>query len=178
MQQLTQRERITPAMIFERAPAARPARRDALTPVLAPLGLAFLLVGGADIALTWYPLRIGSVEWELGTIMQTLNGLPVFALGLVLLAAWAMARARRWTLVALAGGMILAALAIMAMAGLLALSVPVALHAVQDPGVLSGLKKAAAKAAVQIVAFTILFLWVAVRTLRRAATSTDSLEAA
>ncbi len=178
MQQQRQRERISPAVMLERAPIVRPVRRESLTPLLGPLGIAFLLVGGADLVLTWYPLRIGSVDWELGTIMQTLNGLPVFALGLVLLAAWSVARARHWAIVSVSVAMILCAIAIAAMALLLALSVPAALHAMPDPAVLLGLKKAAAKAAVQVVAFPTMFLWVAVRALRKLAFSADSPEAA
>ncbi len=178
MQQPKQRDRFSPAIMLERAPVVRAVRRDLVTTLLGPLGLAFLLVGGADLALTWYPTRFGSLDWELGTIMQTLNGLPVYALGLVLLAAWGVARGRRWAVVGVSVGLILSALAIVAMALLLALSVPVALHAVRDPAVLLGLKKAAVKAAVQAVAFPTMFLWVAARTLKRAAPSVDSPEVA
>ncbi len=177
MEQPKERARLSPALMLERVPIVRQARRDVLVPLLGPLGIAFLLVGGADLALTWYPLRIGSVEWELGTIMQTLNGLPVFSLGLVFLAAWAGARGRRWAVASVAVGLILTALAILAMAGLLALSIPAALHAVQDQAVLLGLKKAALKAAVQVVAYPTMLLWVAVRALRRTTNSTGAPEA-
>lgn len=168
------RNPISSPVFYERPPVPRPVRRELLLPLLAPVGVAFLLVGGADIALTWYPLRIGSVEWELGTVMQTLNGLPVFALGLALLSARAAAGSRRWPAVSVSVAMILVAIAIVAMAGLLALSVPVALHAVQDPAVVQGLKKAALKAAVQVVAFPTMFLWLAVGTLRRAAGASEA----
>ncbi len=172
--QQTVRNPISSPVFYQRHPAPRHGRRELLLPLLAPVGVAFLLVGGADIALTWYPLRIGAVDWELGTIMQTLNGLPVFALGLALLSARAAAGARRWPAVSVSIAMILVAIAIVAMAGLLALSVPVALNAVQDPAVLQGLKKAVLKAAVQVVAYPTMFVWLAVRTLRRAADSTEA----
>ncbi len=168
---------IPPALLLERAPVARPLRRDAVMAILAPLGIAFALVGFADLALTWYPLRIGSPEWEMGTIMQTLNGLPVPALGLVLLAARAMA-GRRAAAVTIAVVLVLCALAIAGMGALLALSVPIALKAVQVPAIHTGLMKAVAKAAVQLVAFGSLFLWVAARALRKPASTSAERESA
>ncbi len=159
---------LSPAVMLDRVPVARPSRRESLAWALGPLSIAFVLVGGADIALTWYPLRIGNPQWELGTIMQTLNGLPVLSLGLVLLAVWVAASGRRWALLSVAVAMILTAVAVVAMGALLSLSVPLALHAVQDPAILQGLKKATAKAAVQVATFASVFLWLGVRGIRKA----------
>lgn len=64
--------------------------------VLGWIGLAFLMVGGADFALTWFPPQFGNPEWEFGTVTQSFNGLPILLLGLGLLTVAAESTGRRW----------------------------------------------------------------------------------
>ena len=70
----------------------------ALSGLLLPVGLAFLVAGGADLVLTWFPAAFGTAEWEFGTITQTLNGLPVPTLGLALVGVWGAVTSRRWVM--------------------------------------------------------------------------------
>ena len=64
--------------------------------VLGWIGLAFLIVGGADFALTWFPPQFGNPEWEFGTVTQSFNGLPILLLGLAFLTAAASQAGRGW----------------------------------------------------------------------------------
>ena len=45
------------------------------------VGVAFIVVGGVDFALTWYPMNFGNREWEFGTVTASFNGLPILLLG-------------------------------------------------------------------------------------------------
>ena len=45
------------------------------------IGLTFLLVGGADFPLTWYPTSLGNREREVGTVTVSSNGLPIVVWG-------------------------------------------------------------------------------------------------
>lgn len=60
------------------------ARRAARVAVV--VGSAIALVGLIDVAMAWWPLQFGELEWELGTISRTFDGLPLatFGLGAVL----------------------------------------------------------------------------------------------
>lgn len=122
----------------------------------------FVVVGGADLALTLMPLGFGNPEWEFGTVTSLLDGLPVPTLGLVGVVAAALARGSRG--IARMGAALLGALAvsIVAAAVLYATTVPIALRAVTDPVIRTGLSKAVAKTAVQCVAYPIGLGWLAV----------------
>ncbi len=136
-----------------------------------PVGLAFLLAGGADLVLTWLPVAFGSAEWEFGTITQTLNGLPVPTLGLLLVGLWGAATARRW--VVLSAGIIWAVLAlwVLGMGGLYGLTIPVALKSTSSSLILLGLKKSIARSLVQVVAYAGAYFWLAFGFMKRASTS-------
>ena len=49
------------------------------------IGFAFVVMGGTDITLAWYPAPFGNPEWEFGAISATLNGLALPTLGFYLL---------------------------------------------------------------------------------------------
>lgn len=122
-------------------------------------GLAFLLIGGSDFALTWYPFDFGNREWEFGTVTASLNGLPVPTMGLALLLVGALLLERRWwsVLVALAAfGM---ALWVLAGAVLWGTTVPLAVQSV-PPDVAVGLKKAVLKGALQAVLYPGILLFI------------------
>jgi len=138
-----------------------------------PLGwaaIAFLIVGGSDFALTWYPAMFGNREWEFGTVTATFNGLPIVVLGITLLLAASVQTRRRWWsgLVAVAAFVML--VWVLAAAVLWATNVPLALQAV--PGNLAqGLKKAMVKTTIQAVVYPVLLaylFWKAQRAMRGA----------
>ncbi|HEX5829438.1 MAG TPA: hypothetical protein VFY16_00565 [Gemmatimonadaceae bacterium] len=134
--------------------------------LLGAVGVAFTVVGFTDVALAWYPMAVGNPEWEFGTVSATLNGMPVPALGLTLMAASALQAGRRWQ--ALLAGVVAVVLALVltGCALLFALNIPAALNAVQQPFIRVGLLKGMAKAGVASAAYVIYFAWLAWRTLR------------
>src|SRR5688500_692179 len=120
-------------------------------------GLALTVVGLADFGLTWFPLNLGSAEWEFGTIAASFSGLPLVTMGFAALLGSAIARGVRWQLT----GMGLAALALGLLVGaalvLFALVVPVALGAVEGPGRI-GVMKAIIRTTSLGFVFCILYL--------------------
>lgn len=132
------------------------------------LGAGLALVGGLDLLLTWIPLNFGDVEWEFGTVTATFNGLPVLALGLGLSLGSAVARDRRRTTLLFSVLFVLLAVLVLGAAIIYATTVPMALGAVGDGGIRTGLMKAVVKAAGQSVIYPTLFLIVGVIGIRTA----------
>jgi hypothetical protein len=131
------------------------------------VGALFVIVGGIDLGLTWWPLGFGNPEWEFGTVTSMLDGLPVPTLGLVALALAAQPRGSRIPARAVSVVMLILALWVVAAAILYATTLPIALRAVTDPVIRSGLNKAVTKTAVQCVAYPIGLVWLAVAAWRR-----------
>ena len=101
----------------------------------------------------WFPVSFGTREWEFAAVTQSFNGLPILLLGLGLLVVASEQLERRWWgLVAtgVAGGLLLW---ILAGAALWASNVSLALSAVPEE-VVTGVRKAVAKTAVQSVVYT------------------------
>lgn len=138
------------------------------------LGVVFTAVGGIDLLLTWYPLHFGNPEWEFGTVSATLDGLPVLSMGLVMLLGTGAALGRRWLMLATIGVLAALALAILAAAMLYATNVPIALKAVTEPAIRTGLKKAIAKASAQSVLYPLAYVWIAWKAWRHLAARTQS----
>jgi hypothetical protein len=134
------------------------------------IGLVFTLVGGADLLLTWYPMAWGSPEWEFGTVTAALDGLPVPTLGLALLLGVGAARGQRWLMRTIAVAFALFAILIILAAIMYATNVPIALQAVQEPLIRTGLKKAITKSTIQSVVYPAAFLWIAFKAWRHAGT--------
>jgi hypothetical protein len=70
---------------------AGPSRRFRLRDARATAAIVVLVVGGAftvvglvDLALLWYPVRLGNAPWEFGTLSATFDNLPMTALGVAL----------------------------------------------------------------------------------------------
>jgi hypothetical protein len=122
------------------------------------VGVAFALVGGVDLLVAWIPQNFGSPEWEFGTVSQTLDGMPVFALGLGIMLSVAVLDDRRLVIRSLAALFLALGAAIVAMAILYATVMPLALQAVPDPVIKQGLIKAAVKAGTQAVVYTTVFV--------------------
>lgn len=119
------------------------------------VGLTFLVVGGADFALTWYPTDFGNREWQFGTVTASFNGLPLLVLGLGLLLASSILTRRRW----LAGVATVGAFGLLlwVLAGVVLWlgTIPLALEGTPVQ-VLTGMKKAIAKTAVQSTIYPVI----------------------
>jgi hypothetical protein len=117
-------------------------------------GWLFVLVGGIDTALVWYPTAFGRPEWEFGSITAALNGLPLPVLGLTLVLGAALRFDQRMLSRSLAGLCLLLALVIMTAGVLYATNVPLALRAVGTAGEAHlGLMKSITKTAVQLICY-------------------------
>src|SRR5688500_7396536 len=57
-------------------------------------GGVITLVAAGDLALAWYPFRVGVPEWEFGTIAASFAGLPLLTMGLAALLGSMLARGR------------------------------------------------------------------------------------
>lgn len=126
------------------------------------IGLTFLVVGGMDFALTWFPTDFGNPEWEFGTVTQSFNGLPIVVLGLGLLLASSIHTGRTWLSWVAAVGASGLLLWVLAGAVIWSMTVSIALRGTPD-AVLAGVQKAIARTAVQSVAYLILLGFLAWR---------------
>jgi len=139
--------------------AKAPARTHSIdTSVWMWVGLAFLIVGGADLLLTWLPAQFGNREWEFGTVTSTLNGLPVPMLGMAAM-LWAASEGRRRWLAALS--LVAALVMLLGILGGLVLwgtGIPLALGAVPAQAAV-GLKKALVKTGVQGIVYPLLLVY-------------------
>jgi hypothetical protein len=83
-----------------------------------------MIVGLVDLALLWYPLRLGNVAWEFGTLSSTFDRLPMTALGVALVTVGLIVHPRlggMWVRAA-AVFYVVAAVVFVALAGLYGLS--------------------------------------------------------
>jgi hypothetical protein len=136
--------------------------------VLSLAGLAFLLVGTADLVILWYPLHFGNATWEFGTIVPTLNGLPGPTIGLSLMAAAAVAKGQAGRAKLFAAVFLLIALVVVSLGLVFATVAPVALGALPAGSLeLFGLKRATVKAVVQILVYPTVFAWMGIVIWRR-----------
>ncbi len=117
---------------------------------LGVIGLAFLLVGGSDFALTWYPFDFGNREWEFGTVTQSFNGLPVPILGVGLMLVASTYNDRRWM-----SGLSFA-VALLLLLWMLAAIVLWATLQGTPVEVLTGMKKALARTTMQSLVYPVL----------------------
>ena len=131
------------------------------------VGFAFVLIGGVDMLLAWYPAAFGSPEWEFGTVASTLNGLPLPTLGLMLIMASGVAQGRVWMARGASVTMIGLVVILVAIGILFITVVPLALQAVSNPLARTGILKAIAKSSVLLVLYPALFSWVALLGFRR-----------
>ncbi len=135
--------------------------------VLRTIGFVLLVVGVLDLALAWFPMRFGTPEWEFGTISATLNNMPVPAMGLALLLAYAAAERNVGVLVAVAVWGVVMTVFLSVAAVFYGLDVPLALRAVQDPVALRGLKTGMIKAVISLIGYGGFHVWATVFAIRR-----------
>jgi hypothetical protein len=137
----------------------RPMPVEVAWSALRILGVVFIVAGGIDLALLWYPARFGLAEFEFATISSFVAGLPVLTTGLVVLAVVAVGTGNRGLqlVIGLAAAGILALLAVLVV--LFALTVPVALAArITDPAIRIGVRKSIVKTTVQFMAYGLGYL--------------------
>ena len=120
--------------------------------VLGWIGLVFLVVGGTDFLLLWWPPNFGAPEWEFGTVTQSLNGLPILLLGLGLTIVAAEEVDRGWW--GLVGLAVAVGLLLWVLVGAVLWSLNVSLALETAPGAMATtVTKAVAKTAIQFVVY-------------------------
>ena len=129
-------------------------------------GLLLAAMGLGDFAIAWYPLNLGSPEWEFGTIAASFAGLPLVTMGFAGLLGSALARGRKGMVVGLGWGLGLFGVMVITALLLFLLDVPIALRAAPNETVLLGLKKAIAKTTMLGVGFSVGYLVAAVGAVR------------
>ena len=128
------------------APRARALNPDvqAAWRWIAWFSLLLALAGLGDWAIALTPARLGSPEWEFGTITATFSGLPLVTMGFAGLLGAALARGIRWQIITIASLILFFALVIIGALIIFLLDVPLALGSVQGVAHL-GILKATAK---------------------------------
>ena len=139
------------------------SKASALWQVLGVVGWAFLLVGAADLVLTFAPPRFGNPEWEFGTISAALNGMPVPFLGLGLVTARAIAVGSAISLRIIAIGCMMLGVALLALGAVYGLTLPLAAKGFEVPTLEIGLKRAMSKSLVQLLVYSVVSFWLGVR---------------
>ncbi len=134
--------------------------------LLGGLGLVFVLVGGFDLLLAWYPPNFGNAEWKFGTVTATLNSFPILMLGLILLLVSGLARGRTWLVRTMLAVVVLVIVLVLVCAALYLPQVGEALGSVTDPTTRMGIRRAISKTSVQLVAYPLLLAWIAVVSLK------------
>jgi hypothetical protein len=145
----------------------RAAGAEVLVPVLFAFGLVITFVSVVDLGLAWIPIRIGSGEWEFGTVSTTFNAMPLTAMGLVFLAMGALLAQSTFVLRIMSGVFLLVVLFLLGASVLYVLNVPVALGAV-PPEASSLLKRAILRTSAFAGLYTVLFGWLCWFTWRQA----------
>jgi hypothetical protein len=100
-----------------------------------PLGLFGVLLtvaGLADVLLYWYPLGVGSPEWEFGTAAASISALPLTVIGLAVASAAAVGSGWKTGTTAMGALLLVLALLVGAAYVLFMMNVPFALAASQE----------------------------------------------
>lgn len=133
-------------------------------------GLVLALAGVGDWMLAWVPPRFGNPEWEFGTTVASISGLPLVAMGLAGILGSSVARGVRWQVISASAFVLVFAAIILAALVLFALDIPFALAAVSGPAKV-GILKAIAKTLGLGVLFAVAFVVAGVGSLRRVSRS-------
>ena len=134
---------------------------EALWALFGWVGLLFVVVAGADIALTWVPANFGNREWEFGTITASYNAMLSVTFGMAMMLGWLAGRESPASLKVLGAALALFGLVCLSWTVLYWRTVPLALSAVAEGPVRTGLLKAVVKTAFQGVAYPVALLLLA-----------------
>jgi hypothetical protein len=105
------------------APAPSPSTSGPEWRIVFSAALALSVIGGSDVALLWYPLKFGNIDWEFATITAFFDGLPLATIGLSGMVAGATALRRRGVSRALAVFSVLMVMLLLALVGVYVLAV-------------------------------------------------------
>lgn len=148
------------------APVTTVEKGSVVWGVAQALALGLILVGGADLALLWYPAQFGSPEFEFATIGRFASGMPVVTMGIGLLALVGVAGERRFAAWA---SFLLAALFAAVLTVLLIVfitDIPIALRVNAEPAIRTGIKKVIVKALFELGVYWVLTGYIAMRMFR------------
>ncbi len=120
-------------------------------------GLLLVVIGGSDIASQWYPPSFQSPEWEFGTAAVTIASLPLLTIGMTILLASFLARAKREGVIAMGVAFLCLFLVVGAVMVLFALDVPLALRSPAGPA-LTAIKKAIVRTGIMGGSYEIAYL--------------------
>jgi hypothetical protein len=135
--------------------------------VLNAIGWVFVLVGVTDLGLIWHPFALANPDFLFGSVTSAMNGLPVLALGLAFVTAYA-AGFRLVQRLRLLGGLFLLVGVLILLAGFVFYRVaPIVLDSV-DGLTLTGVKKSVFKTTVQLVTYAIACGVIGVKAIRLA----------
>jgi hypothetical protein len=130
-------------------------------------GLLLAIVGFGDLGLLWFPFRLGSAEWEFGTIAASLAGLPLPTMGLAFLLAAGLGLGQRGLIRATAWSLLALAFLILAGYVVFLTNVPLALKGAPEAVALS-VKRAVVKTTLLGLGFPAAYILLAIGTLRHA----------
>jgi hypothetical protein len=130
-------------------------------------GLLLAIVGFGDLALLWFPFRLGNPEWEFGTIAATLAGLPLPTMGMAFLLAAGLGLGRRWLIRATSWSLLVLALLILAAYVVFLTNVPMALKGTPE-AIALGVKRAVVKTTLLGLGFPAAYMLLAIGTLKHA----------
>lgn len=147
-------------MADHRAPPHAVAPRRLWT-LAGGIGFLFVAMAGTDNLLTWFPTDFGNREWLFGTVSASFNGFLSITFGLALIQLWLTASERVGALRALGAVYVVLALVMVGVAALYWSTVSIALAAVGDGPVQTGLMKAIIKTSVQSIGYPLAFLLLA-----------------
>ena len=120
-------------------------------------GLLLVVIGGSDVVSQWYPPAFHSAEWEFGTAAVTIASLPLLTIGMTILLASFLARAKREGVMVMGVAFLCLFLVVGAALVLFALDVPLALRSPPGPP-LTAIKKAIVRTVIMGASYEIAYL--------------------
>jgi hypothetical protein len=148
-------------LAHERAAEGRFRLRDSdatSASLLVAIGSAFAVVGLADLALLWTPLRFGNPAWEFATLSQTFTNVPMAGLGLLLMAYGLVRHPHSSALsVRVAAVVFLLVAAILAALGMLYVTVAPEVLRQAAPETADAVGRTIIKNAVEVIAYPLVF---------------------
>jgi len=131
-------------------------------PVAAGVGrwvaVVLLLVSLLDLGVLWWPVRLGDMNWEFGTVSATVDALPLPTLALFGLLIIAILRGQSgWGIPV---GVVFGALVLLltAMLAVHALNLPLLARAVEEPLAREAVQRAALKTIATLLAYLVLYV--------------------
>jgi hypothetical protein len=117
-----------------------------------------LLVSLLDLGMLWWPVRLGDMNWEFGTVSATVDALPLPTLALFGLLVIAILRGQSGWGIPLAVVLGATVLLLAAMLAVHALNLPLLARAVEEPGSREAVQRAALKTIGSLLAYLALYI--------------------